>query len=445
MSVVLTDATKILPKTLIDFMEDNIGNNLQRCVIAATHFDVIPKRERNDIITYIQKKISSIIPESKKKILTLPFAAPAIIGEIKGEKLVESQEEMAKLTQDSFNSVFEHVAASRKEILIRSLIALIADMYTNLGTSIKSIHDSYVNELNILQKSKQADLRLFIEEQKNNITNRFYALSKPVRETLINTCTDTKYKAKANISQKIRGIEASIVGPLKDYINNELENDCKKEIAPMASALANAQTTQDKSYIALVKVFQRSFTKQFEKLGLLKIQFNPDDLKVPATLTIGSNSMSRATEYVKNEEFNENFAFGGSAIGGMAIGALLGPVGAIIGGVVGFIAGGLFSPDINKVKSKLINELSTPLDTAFTSAADEVLSAFDERAIKMSQALGQELDSYLNKYKRAVDDRIEGLKMRKATTQKKIDGIKLDMQLIDTHNQQLKVASSKLS
>ena len=445
MSVVLTDATKILPKTLIDFMEDNIGNNLQRCVIAATHFDVIPKRERNDIITYIQKKISSIIPESKKKILTLPFAAPAIIGEIKGEKLVESQEEMAKLTQDSFNSVFEHVAASRKEILIRSLIALIADMYTNLGTSIKSIHDSYVNELNILQKSKQADLRLFIEEQKNNITNRFCALSKPVRETLINTCTDTKYKAKANISQKIRGIEASIVGPLKDYINNELENDCKKEIAPMASALANAQTTQDKSYIALVKVFQRSFTKQFEKLGLLKIQFNPDDLKVPATLTIGSNSMSRATEYVKNEEFNENFAFGGSAIGGMAIGALLGPVGAIIGGVVGFIAGGLFSPDINKVKSKLINELSTPLDTAFTSAADEVLSAFDERAIKMSQALGQELDSYLNKYKRAVDDRIEGLKMRKATTQKKIDGIKLDMQLIDTHNQQLKVASSKLS
>lgn len=445
MSVVLTDATKILPKTLIDFMEDNIGNNLQRCVIAATHFDVIPKRERNDIITYIQKKTSSIIPESKKKILTLPFAAPAIIGEIKGEKLVESQEEMAKLTQDSFNSVFEHVAASRKEILIRSLIALIADMYTNLGTSIKSIHDSYVNELNILQKSKQADLRLFIEEQKNNITNRFYALSKPVRETLINTCTDTKYKAKANISQKIRGIEASIVGPLKDYINNELENDCKKEIAPMASALANAQTTQDKSYIALVKVFQRSFTKQFEKLGLLKIQFNPDDLKVPATLTIGSNSMSRATEYVKNEEFNENFAFGGSAIGGMAIGALLGPVGAIIGGVVGFIAGGLFSPDINKVKSKLINELSTPLDTAFTSAADEVLSAFDERAIKMSQALGQELDSYLNKYKRAVDDRIEGLKMRKATTQKKIDGIKLDMQLIDTHNQQLKVASSKLS
>lgn len=445
MSVVLTDATKILPKTLIDFMEDNIGNNLQRCVIAATHFDVIPKRERNDIITYIQKKISSIIPESKKKILTLPFAAPAIIGEIKGEKLVESQEEMAKLTQDSFNSVFEHVAASRKEILIRSLIALIADMYTNLGASIKSIHDSYVNELNFLQKSKQADLRLFIEEQKNNITNRFYALSKPVRETLINTCTDTKYKAKANISQKIRGIEASIVGPLKDYINNELENDCKKEIAPMASALANAQTTQDKSYIALVKEFQRSFTKQFEKLGLLKIQFNPDDLKVPATLTIGSNSMSRATEYVKNEEFNENFAFGGSAIGGMAIGALLGPVGAIIGGVVGFIAGGLFSPDINKVKSKLINELSTPLDTAFTSAADEVLSAFDERAIKMSQALGQELDSYLNKYKRAVDDRIEGLKMRKATTQKKIDGIKLDMQLIDTHNQQLKVASSKLS
>ena len=55
------------------------------------------------------------------------------------------------------------------------------------------------------------------------------------------------------------------------------------------------------------------------------------------------------------------------------------------------------------------------------------------------------LVSYLNKYKRAVDDRIEGLKMRKATTQKKIDGIKLDMQLIDTHNQQLKVASSKLS
>ena len=446
MSVVLTDATKILPKTLIDFMEGNIGNNLQRCVIAATHFDRIPKRERNDIVSYIQKKISSIIPESKKKILTLPFAAPAILGEIKGEKLVENQEEMAKLTQDSFNAVFEHVAASRKEILIRSLITLIADMYANLGTSIKSIHDSYIDELNILQKSKQADLSLFISDQRSNITLRFHALNKPVRETLINSCSDTKYKAKTKILNKIRGIQTNIVGPLKDYINNELEKDCKKEIVPMASALTNAQMTQDRYYVALVKEFQGSFVKQFEKLGLLKVQFNPDDLKVPATLTLGTNSMSRASEYMKNEEFNENLAFGGGALGGIAIGALLGPLGAIIGGVVGLVlGGGIFAPDIDKVKSKLIKELSTPLDTAFTSAADEVLSAFDERANKMSKALEQELESYLIKYKRAVDDRIEGLKMRKATTQKKIDAIKLDMQLIDTHNKQLRIASSKLS
>ena len=179
---------------------------------------------------------------------------------------------------------------------------------------------------------------------------------------------------------------------------------------------------------------------------MLKVQFNPDDLKVPATLTLGTNSMSRASEYMKNEEFNENLAFGGGALGGIAIGALLGPLGAIIGGVVGLVlGGGIFAPDIDKVKSKLIKELSTPLDTAFTSAADEVLSAFDERANKMSKALEQELESYLIKYKRAVDDRIEGLKMRKATTQKKIDAIKLDMQLIDTHNKQLRIASSKLS
>jgi hypothetical protein len=32
-----------------------------------------------------------------------------------------------------------------------------------------------------------------------------------------------------------------------------------------------------------------------------------------------------------------------------------------------------------------------------------------------------------------------------STTQKKIDAIKLDMQLIDTHNKQLRIASSKLS
>ena len=445
MSVVLTDATKILPKTLIDFMEDNIGENLQRCVIAATHFDVIPKRERNDSITYIQKKISTIIPESKRKVLTLPFAAPAILGEIRGEKLVEHQEDMAKLTEDSFKTVLEHVAASRKEILIRSLLALIADMYNNLGTSIKSVHDSYVNELAVLQKSKQSDWSLFISNHKSDIANRFYAMSKPEREKLIKSCSDIKYKAKCNIVDRVRGIQTNVVAPLKDYINNELEGDCKKGIAPMVSALADAQTAQDKNYIALIKEFQGCFTKQFEKLGLLKIQFNPDDLKVPATLNIENNSMNRAAEYMKNEEFNENFAFGGGAIGGIAIGSLLGPIGAILGGVIGLFAGAFFAPDINEVKRKLIKELHTPLDTAFTSAADEAKSAFDERTDKMSKALEQELDSYLNKYKRAVDDRIEGLKMRKATAQKKIDGIKLDMQLIDTHNQQLKVASSKLS
>ena len=446
MSVVLTDATKILPKTLIDFMEDNIGNNLQRCVIAATHFDRIPKRERNDIITYIQKKISTVVPESKRKILTLPFAAPAILGESKGEKLIENQEEMARLTEDSFKKVFEHVATSRREILIRSLISLIADMYTNLGTSIKTIHDSYVYELSILQKSKQADLKLFISEQKNSITHRFHLLNKPVRDSLNNSCADIKYKAKLNIFNKIRGIEATTVGSLKEYINNDLKKDCEKEIAPMASALANAQRIQDRYYAALVKEFQGEFTKQFEKLGLLKIQFNPDDLKVPTTLTVGRNSMSRVAEYMKNEEINEDFAFGGSALGGVVIGAFLGPLGAIIGGLIGlFFVGNIFSPDINKVKNKLVSELSTPLDTAFTSASDEVLSAFDEKEDKMCKALEQELDSYLNKYKRAVDDRIDGLKMRKAETQKKIEGIKLDMQLIDTHNQQLKVASSKLS
>lgn len=445
MSVVLTDATKVLPKTLIDFIEDNIGSNLQRCVIAATHFDVIPKRERNDTISYIQKKISTIIPDSNKKILTLPFAAPAVLGQIKGEQLMEHQEEMAKLTEDSFKAVFEHVAESRKEILIRRLLFLINEMYNNLGSSILSLHDSYVNELQVLQKSKQADLRLFISEQKNNITHRFHILSKPVRDSLRNSCADIKYTAKSNIFNKIRGLETNTVGPLKEYVNNDLEKDCKKGIAPMVKALASAQKSQDECYTNLVKEFQSNFTQQFEKLGLLKIQFNPNDLKVPAVLTVGSSSMSRAAEYMKNEEFNENVAFGGSALSGMAIGALLGPLGAIVGGLIGLFAGAFFSPDINKVKSKLISELSTPLNTAFTSAADEALSAFDERSNKMSKALCQELDNYLKNYKKVVDDRIDGLNIRKEATQKKIDRIKLDMQLISTHNQQLKVAFSKLA
>ena len=99
-----------------------------------------------------------------------------------------------------------------------------------------------------------------------------------------------------------------------------------------------------------------------------------------------------------------------------------------------------------ETEMSLVNTLQNMgVRTAFTSAADEALSAFDERSNKMSKALCQELDNYLKNYKKVVDDRIDGLNIRKEATQKKIDRIKLDMQLISTHNQQLKVAFSKLA
>lgn len=161
-SVVLTDATRPLPETLLAFMDENISDIYAQCAIVATCIDLVPKMERDSVMAYIKKKMSTL-PKGENA-LVVPFCAPAVIGQRKGEILIEkNQNEMAAMSDKSAIDIYRHLSHQRRIAQIKKLISLTGDLYNSLDGNMTKQAESLRKELDVLKRSKKAPLSEFIQ------------------------------------------------------------------------------------------------------------------------------------------------------------------------------------------------------------------------------------------------------------------------------------------
>lgn len=442
-SVILTDATRVLPQTLMSFMEDNLSSVFSQCAIAITRSDLIKKSERIDVYRYVELKIKKDL--DVEGMLVFPFAAPALVGETIGEKLLTNQEEMAAMSRESIQKLLKYTAEKKQIAQIKKLLSLIDNAYDSLSRNMDGMRNSYDAELRLLQRSSQAQLEPFIHQQKKIITDLFKSQNVKLRSELVRQCDIQAHFSKNKINNSISKIQGTSVDVFKDYMDNKFLNEYKCEASRFVGFVKQIQPRQEKLFREALRSFQSHFNTQFTKLGILKIEFDINEIKPPKLPSISESDIQGTVNYISSKSSEENWAYGSGAIAGMAIGTAIAPgIGTVIGLFAGLFAGSAVSPDIEKVKKDVLSKIQEPLGISFSKIKEKTIQSFDDNSNTLVRGIEVEIDRYIRRYKTTVNQKVVMNQKQQNTLKADLRKIDADLSLLKIHKNQLEVAMCKI-
>ena len=363
---------------------------------------MVNERERNGIIQYIETKAKHVFEIEQP--IVLPFSSVALTNFFTNEN-IKVDDDSFMLTTNSLQTLLSHTAKRRVLAQARKILYLIDEMYLTLTNDIKNIAKIYNQQLQLLERTKQTDLRPFIKQQIIKRQNSFNNNIIEVRNQVLKTSNLYVLKAIDVINSKIQ--ESQNLDNLSNYIKNLLSQDIILEGEDITNNIELMYSKVKKIFTTEIKEFQKTFEKEFEKLKILPTKFNlsPEDI-VRKKTTVTAN-IEPVTALITEELSNENWAFGGGAAAGAAIGTLIAPgIGTAIGAIAGFIAGGTAAPDTNKVKDKIKNKLSIPLKSYFNSISSDSISNFETYVNDANSNLEKEINRYLSKYNAIIQEEI---------------------------------------
>lgn len=441
LSIVLVDATKPLPETLLDFIETHLKGVLHQCAFVVTKLDLIAKDERKMMMTYIQRKLESFL--DRDDIIVFPYVAPLVINSFAPSTFDIQDKELLEISLKSEKEILEYMGRQKIKAQTQKLLFFLNDLFVLISKEIDSIKATYNKELAILENSRQIDLTSFVRNQKNKCVRSYSSAVQKIKPSII----DSFYAKADEATNKIIGVisSKSSLDELSNYINDGIIADCEqyaKEILNNQKGTLNKPKTH---FSKSLKHFQNDFENHFRDLEILKISFNVLTT-VPIPQSVNTANLSVVKNYISEQLSSENKAFGVGAIGGAAIGTAICPgIGTAIGFLAGLFAGGQMAPDTKTVKDGLITKIRTPLTSYFNSIAGDLERTFDAYVKTLENQIVIEIDRYETQYKSAVKKRIKEQLNKKSDVQKKIKLLDFDCQEIEVRRKKLNDVSAKIT
>lgn len=426
MSIILVDASRPMPETLIGFVENALGNVIKDCLFVANKIDIVKRSERKGMLKYIQKKIGMAFDIEEAPVL--PFASIALTNMF-SKDVVFIDDDSRQLTFDSLQSIFSFTAQKRIKAQARKLLHLINKMYESLNVNINNTAAQYKDRLKQLEQSRQVDLAPFIEKQIALRQKQFISAANE-KKVLTEMMTDRIIdNAIDNIKAKIDLHTQSTLDSLATYIKNgTLTDDIKNEGVQIASKIENAFSQIKPLFNQQLQSFQEGFEQEFHRLKLLSVKFDVKPQEVALRHNAHSANIGPVTTLISDELSKENWSFGGGLAAGATIGACIGgPIGALFGGAIGFFAGAGAAPDTNEVKIKVKSKLNTPLRSYFRSICNDCMTNFSAYINDVNNSIRYEINRYYSTYNSEIQRRIDLWKAEYQNVQNNIQTTKNEM------------------
>lgn len=426
MSIILVDASRPMPETLVDFVESTLRNSVKDCLFVANKIDIIRQNERKGMIRYIQKKIGMAFDIAEAPVL--PFASVALTNMF-SKDTVTIDDESRHLTFDSLQSILSFTAQKRIKAQARKLMHLINNMYESLNTHIRKTSSQYQYQLKQLEQSRQVDLAPFIEKQISQRQRRFISMANE-KKALVDLMTDKMVeKAIAHINTKIDSHTQSTLDSLATYIKEgSLTNDIKSEGTQIAHQIEENFPQIKPIFNRQLKEFQNDFEQEFQRLKLLSVKFTVTPKEVAVRHNAHSANIGPITTLISEELSKENWAYGGGAAAGAAIGTAIMPgVGTAIGLLVGLWAGAEAAPDSNEVKRKVKSKLLIPLKAYYRSICQDCMLNFSSYINDVNNSVRIEIDRYYSTYNSEIQKRMDLWNVEYKNVQNNIQRTKTEM------------------
>lgn len=443
LSIVLTDAIHPLPQTLIDFVDENLSEIYNQCAFIVTYYDKLRKRERPETIQYIAKKLTQEFEINNPKVL--PYIAPAVIANLSGDSIMPDQEEMVKISSESYSQLLEIMWRNRQISQIKKLLSLTKDAFGILEQSIESKKTKFDKEYQMLLKTKQTSLEPFVESEKLHRVRDFGNRATDIKDDLNTAICSRVSTAKSRVTSFIMNSKAISADDIKKFIETEVPKECNSQASYIAQLMDETSQNLLNVFSETMAVYHSNFEHQFRRLGILQVNLESITLDRPKVQAVSLNNLKASLDYMSNEVSRENWAMGSGGVAGAAIGTAICPgIGTVIGGFLGICASAMFSPTTDEIKTNACDKLSGPLDSVFKTVERDIIATFNDNIISYKSAIKREIDRYLEKYKTTIDRRIAEHNSLIEKNQRETSRISADLKLITLRRTQLKSISETL-
>lgn len=440
LSIILTDATQPMPETLMSFVDNTLGDSVKSCAFVANKIDRIREKERGGIIKYIGKKICQSFEIEEP--IVLPFSAVALTNNFTKET-VNIDSNSFLLTANSLEQLLSYTAKQKLKAQARKILHLADDIYSTLDNNIKNIATQYQQELQMLERSKQTDLRPFISRQVSMRQKSFLSEAKDYKYKVESVCETLASKAKSSIETEIENY--STLDGLSNYIKGSLSDNIKNEGLSIISGTESQFRELRKLFNKELKKFQKEFEREFKKLKILSVKFNIKPKDIAVRHSANSANIGPVTILITEELSKENWAFGGGAAAGTAIGTAIAPgVGTLFGAVIGFFAGAAAAPDTSEVKGKIKSKLSTPLRSYYRSVVSDCMTNYNNYVNDINLYLETEINRYYSTYASTIRQRTKDWETHHRNIKEKIQKIEKEINGLRNRQQSIKNIISKI-
>lgn len=444
LSIILTDAIHPLSQTLIDFVDENLADIYAQCVFVVTYYDQIKKSERSDTLHYIERKLAQEFGIQYPKVF--PYIAPAIISNRAGEIIMPEQLEMVQISIHSQKQILEIMRRNRHISQIKKMLALTQGAFDILQKNMESKKTQYAQEYRLLIKTKQTSLDSFIEAEKSRCILEFTNKANDIKDNLHSLLNKKAIVVKEAVIKSIMSYDGVTAESIKSYISQDVPKECERQADIIVKSSVAANQSLSSAFSTIMESYQRHFENQFNKLGIIKIDFGSVKLTHPHIASVSLKNLKDSLDYMSTEETKENWLMGGGLAAGAAIGtAFLPGIGTIVGGFIGLCLGAGGTTDSEELKKNACNKLSGQLDSVFCSVETDIISTYNTNVSAYEKAIIKEIEKYLKKYKTIVDREITKYDSLIKNNERHSMQISRDLKLILQRQSQLKSLSNSLN
>lgn len=338
------------------------------------------------------------------------------------------------MSLETEQKLVQHTANQRTLAVTKKLTQLIDDTYQSVSGQMEQISKDYEHRLELLDRSRQADLNLFVREEKVERLQCFDLAAKDVSDKAEQSVCA---KVDAACTNVIRNLDdKDTTEKLKAYIDSSLSKDCKKQAESLISKADKYCGQIQDIFREEMDTFHDSFQKIYKSLDIIPLDLSHEKYNFPQKIAIETANISSTADYIASQLSSNSMADMGGAAAGAVIGTAIAPgIGTLIGGFIGFMAAPNRSG--SQIREGCKDKLEPQLTNYYNSIAEKVISAVDKYIKQMRNCLSDEIDEYLNRYRSEVDRQISVENNRRSDINRQINDLKADMTGIQNHKKQL--------
>ena len=446
-SIILTSAVQPLPDSLNDFVQQNLGDVLSRCVFVVTKMDLLRQKERDRQIEYVKQKITNTFGITSPQVF--PYTPLFVLGEI--DQTVKNsyhygKDDYGDLIQQSYQTetkIYEELMEQRVIIQVQKLLSVMNNIFTYLSEDMIKTTADYQKSHEILSKATKRDLKEFTEDNKAKHSNGFFTNARNTKQAIMNQIYFAINVKKEVINRSFDGCDTKV--KLQAFIDTTLPQLLKKSAEELFALGRDRYSDFDKDLDKELQIFLKDFQLMYNQLQELNMQALQSNFNQTIESGINMNHYQDSLKsLVAQDTAKEDKAITGVGIGGAVIGQILIPipiVGAIIGGFVGGIIGAMFSPPFSELKSQCRSQVATSMNEYFNRMVTVIEQDVDQYMDRVNGHLTSQIGLYFDSYGKLVKEMIVQDEKKKYKLQLDIASLKSDVGEIE--NRKYKISTMK--